>query len=125
MVNGSDASFMFGYNFSVDNLTFMPDGKLQRRSHIINHHHNRESQAKGIIKSLNINGNDNPAYIVTNIHASNTWFLLMKPLLFWSDMNFLTEQVVAEGIEKGHQHPLSLKLRSLHSSPSRFILGLF
>ena len=50
MVNGADASFMFGDNLSVVNLTIMPTGKLQRLYHILNYHRTKESQAKGIIK---------------------------------------------------------------------------
>ena len=30
-------------------------------------------------------------------HSSNTWFLLVKHLLFWHDMDLPKEQVVAEG----------------------------
>ena len=77
---------MFGDNFSVVNLNIMPAGKLQRRSHIPNYHHTREAQAKAIIKFVPMNGNENSADIVINIGASNTWFRLTKPLLFWSDM---------------------------------------
>lgn len=46
-----------------------------------------------------MNGNDKPADIMTNSHASNTWFPLMKPLLFWHDMIFLKERVVANKSE--------------------------
>ena len=49
----------------------------------------------------------------------------MKTLVFWIDMDFLKEQVVAKGIEKCRQHPLSIKLRALHSIPSNLILGIF
>ena len=47
-------------------------GKLQHRSHIINYHHTREAQAKGIIKFVHMNGNDNPADIVTKSRTYNT-----------------------------------------------------
>ena len=50
MVNGTDASFMFGDNFLVVNSTVMSDSKLQHCSYILNYHRTRESQAKGIIK---------------------------------------------------------------------------
>ena len=72
MVNGSDASFMFGENFLVANLTVIPDSKIQRRSQILNYHCTRESQAKGIIKFVHMNGNENPADIVTKSHGFNT-----------------------------------------------------
>ena len=99
MDNGSDASFMFDDKFSVVNSTVMPARKIQRWSHIFNHHRTRESQAKGIIKFVNMNGNDNPADIVTKSHASNTWSPLVKPLLLLRDMDFLKERVFPKGIE--------------------------
>ena len=90
---------MFGDNFPVSKLNVMPARKLKYPSHIIKYHCTREVQVKGIIKFVHKNGNDNPADIVTKSRASNTWFPLMNPLLFWSDMDFLKEQVVAEGSE--------------------------
>ena len=72
MVNGTDASFIFCDNLSVVNLTVMSSGKLQLRSHVINYHRTREAQAKGMIKFLHMNGNDNPADIVTKSRTYNT-----------------------------------------------------
>ena len=91
MTNGSDASFMFCDNFLVVNSTFMPASKIQLHYHILNYHYTRESQKKGIIKFVHMNVNDNPADIVTKIRAYNTRLPLMKPLLFWSDVEFLKE----------------------------------
>ena len=99
MVNGPDASFMFGDNFLVVNSTVTTVDKLQRRSHILNYHSTREAQTKGIIKFLHMNGNENPSDIVTKSRAYNTWLPLMKPPLFWRDMEFLNGKVVAEGSE--------------------------
>ena len=108
MVNWSDASFMLGDNFSFVNSTVMPAGKLQRRSHIINYHCTKKAQAKVVIRIMHMNGNDNLTGIVTNICSYNTWFILMNPLLFWSDMDFLKERVVAEGNENNSStRPLS------------------
>ena len=89
MVNVSDASFMFGDNVLVVNSDFMPSGKLQRRSHILSYHCTMEAQAKIIINFLHMNGNESTTEIVTNSHKYNTWFPLMKPILFWRDMEFL------------------------------------
>ena len=77
----------------------MYSSKLQRWSYILNYHRTRESQAKEILNFIHTNGNENPADIVNNIRASNTWFHLMKPLLFWHDMDLLKERVVPEGSE--------------------------
>ena len=99
MVNESDASFMFGDFFLVVNSTVITAVKIQHRYHIINYHCTRESQAKDIIKFVHMNGNDNLADIMTKSRAYNTWLPLMKPPLFWRDMEFLNGKVVAEGSE--------------------------
>ena len=46
-----------------------------------------------------MNGNEKTANIVTKIRAYNTWFHLMKPLLLWTNMYFLKEQVFPDGGE--------------------------
>ena len=104
----------------------MPASKLQHRSHILNYHCTREALAKGIIKFVNMNGNDNTADIVTKIRVYNTWYTPTKPILFWCDMDFIKERFVANGSEKRSSiHPLSLNLRELHISTSSLILGIF
>ena len=108
---------MFDDKFSVVNSTVMPVGKLQLCSHILNYHHTMKSQAKGIIKFLRMNGNENPADIVTKSHASNTWFPLMKPLIFWRDMDFLKDPVVSEESEnRSSTPPLSQSKGTPHQS---------
>ena len=82
MVNGSDASFMFGDNVLVVNLNIMPAGKLQRQSHILKYNRTQEDQDRGIINFLNMNSNENLDDIVTKSHAFNICPLLMKPILF-------------------------------------------
>ena len=99
MINRSDASFVFGDKLLVLHLNVILAGKIQRRSHILNYHCTRKSQSKGITKFVHMNGNDNPADIVTNRRAYKTWSLLMKPLLFWHDMELIKERVVSKGIE--------------------------
>ena len=89
MVNGSDASFVFGDNFLIVNLTVMPYGKPQCHSHILNYHCTREARAKAIIKFVHIHGNGNPADIVTKSRASKIWSPYINPLLFWLHMDFL------------------------------------
>ena len=48
---------------------------------------------------MHTNVNDNPDDILTKGRAYNTCSPLMKPLLFWRDMEFLKEQVFAKGSE--------------------------
>ena len=97
MVNGSNDSFMFGDNVMVINSTVVPASKIQHQSQILNDHRTREDQANGIIEFVHINGNDNPADIVTKICPSNTWYPLANTILFWNDTEFIKDRVVAEG----------------------------
>ena len=90
---------MFGDTFFVVNSSVMPDGKLQRQSHILNYHRTQETQAKAIIKFVYMNVNDKPANIFTNSCAFNTLFPLVEPILFQQDMDLLKERVVTKGSE--------------------------
>ena len=75
---------------------------------------------------MNMNDNDKPDDIVTNICASNTWFPLMKYLLFWHDMNFLIERVVDEGSEnRSSTPPLYLNIGGILSNHLNLNYGTF
>ena len=89
----------------VLNSTVVPAGKLQRRYHILNCHRSRVSRAKGILKFVHMDGNENLYDIVTRGRKSKTWLPLMKPLLLWHDMEFLKERVFAEGIRNRSSTP--------------------
>ena len=52
-----------------------------------------------------MNGNENPADIVTKSWVSNTYFPLMKPLLLSSEMDFLKGIFVAKGSENRSSTP--------------------
>ena len=54
--NGSNASWLFGDNLSVVNSSVLPNGKLQKRSHLLNYHLCREAQASGVINFAHIDG---------------------------------------------------------------------
>ena len=89
---------MFGDNVQVINSTVLPADKIQHQYQIINDHCTREDQANGIIEFVNMNSNDNPADIVTKICASNNWYPLANPILFWNDTKFIKDRFVAKGI---------------------------
>ena len=56
-------------------------------------------------------------------HAYNTWFPIMKPLIFRHDMEFLKEQVVSKGIENRLSTP---PIYQAKVTPQQFlILGIF
>ena len=123
----SDASFMFGDYLLVVKLTVMPASKLQCLSHILKYHCTKEAQVKGIIKFVHIDTNDNPGEKFTKSRASNTWFPLMNPLLFWLDVEFLQEQVVVKGsANRSSTPPLYQGKGTTHQSFNidlRYILG--
>ena len=108
IVNGSDASFMFGNNFSVFNSTVMTAGKLQCWSNIINYCRTQESQAKGIINFVHMNVNENPSDIMTKSRAYNTWYPSWS--LSFSDVICISSknELVSRRVKTGRQHPLSL-----------------
>ena len=127
MFNGSDALFMFGDTFLVVNLIVVPAGKLQRQSLILNFHRTWEVQAKGVIKFVHMNADENPEGILTNSRASNTQFPIIKPLFLWHDVYFLRKLVFVGGgwLITGRQHPLFIKLKSLLSNRLNLTCGKF
>ena len=86
MVNGSYNSWICGDSLLVFNSTVLIDSKTQYCYHILNYHLTKESQAEGIIKFVHMNGNENNANTTIESRVSNTWFLLMKPIIFLRDM---------------------------------------
>ena len=99
IVNGNDASFMFGDNMSVVNSSVLPSGKLQKRAHLLNYHRVREAQAVGTVKFVHMDGKENPADIMTKARSSREWFPLMKPLLFWRKLTDTPIGIITEGSE--------------------------
>ena len=65
-----------------------------------------------------MNGYENPSEIVTKSRAYYTWFPLMKTLLLWRYMYFITEQIFVKGNEIGPQHTLSPNMSSIPISTS-------
>jgi len=58
-------SWMFGDNLAVVNSATMPNGRLQKWSHILNYHRIREAQATKIVNFVHLHGKDNPVDILT------------------------------------------------------------
>ena len=98
---------------SVVNSTVMPNGKLQKRSHLLNYHICREAQASGIINFAHIDGKDNPADILTKNRSSKEWFALLKPLIFWR-----SDAKNADGAVDGSHLVEGSDIRSPTAAPS-------
>jgi hypothetical protein len=76
-------SYMFGDNKSVVDSSSKPHSKLHKRHTALSFHRVREAIASGIISFLHINGDRNPADILSKHWAyANVW-QFMQPLLFW------------------------------------------
>jgi len=90
-------SWMFGDNLAVVNSATMPNGRLQKRSHILNYHRVREAQAAKIVNFVHMNGKDNPADILTKFRSSREWYELLKPILFWRAKDNRIGSHIAEG----------------------------
>jgi len=77
------ATYLFGDNLSTIISSTKSDGKINKRWNILSFHRVREAVAHGIIRPFHINGNDNPADVLSKHTSSNIWYELMKPLIFW------------------------------------------
>ena len=85
------ASYMFGDNQAVVNSSMIPEYNLKKRHNALSYHHVCEAVAAGIIKYYHIDGNKNPADVLTKFLPHSKWFPLMKPLLHWMGLEEVTE----------------------------------
>ena len=79
-------SYMFGDNLAVVNSSRIPDDTLKKRHNALSYHRVREAIAADIIKFIHIDGDKNPADILTKPLPSTKWYPLMKPILHWLDL---------------------------------------
>jgi len=78
-------SYMFGDNLAVVNSSKIPDDTLKKRHNALSYHRVREAIAADIIKFIHIDGDKNPADILTKPLPQTKWYPLMKPILHWAD----------------------------------------
>ena len=76
-------NFMFGDNLAVVNSASIPDDTLKKRHNALSYHRVREAIAAGVLKFYHIDGNDNPADVLTKFLPRQKWYPLMKPILYW------------------------------------------
>ena len=76
-------SIVFGDNKSMVDSSTLPHAKLHKRHTILSFHRVREAVASGIIDMHHIDGNDNPADILSKHWSHAKIWPLLKPLLFW------------------------------------------
>ena len=76
-------SYMFGDNESVVNSSNLPHGKLHKRHTMLSFHRVRHAIAAGLVKFTFINGDTNPADILSKHWGYQAVWPQLKPLLFW------------------------------------------
>jgi hypothetical protein len=78
-----DTSYMFGDNQSVVNSSMQVDAKLHKRHTMLSFHRVREAIASGTVNFTFINGDINPADILSKHWGYSQIWSQLKPLLFW------------------------------------------
>ena len=76
-------SYMFGDNQSVVTNSTLPHSQLNKRHQALAYHKVREAIASGMIGFYHINGDRNPADILSKHWGFPQVWPLLKPLLFW------------------------------------------
>ena len=80
-VNG--VSMMFGDNESVVNTASIPHSKLHKRHNALSYHRTREAIAAGITRYHHVEGNLNPADILSKHWDLPSVYPSLRPFLFW------------------------------------------
>src|SRR6476620_7103473 len=78
-------SYMFGDNLAVVNSSKVSDDTLKKKHNALSYHRVREAIAADIIMFIHIDGDKNPADILTKPLPQTKWYPLMKPILHWAD----------------------------------------
>ena len=76
-------SYMFGDNKSVVNSANEPHGKLHKRHTMLSFHRVRQAIASGMVNFIFMNGDTNPADILSKHWAYQAVWPRLKALLFW------------------------------------------
>ena len=78
-----DTSYMFGDNESVVNSSTQIHAKLHKRHTMLSFHRVREAIASGMVNFIFINGDINPADILSKHWGYSQIWTQLKALLFW------------------------------------------
>ena len=79
----SESTYMFGDSQSVITSAAIPENNLKKRHVALSYHRVREAIAAGVIKFYHIEGDNNPADVLTKFLPRSKWWPLMKPFLHW------------------------------------------
>ena len=95
------ATYLFGDNQSVVTSSTLPHSGLNKRHNALSYHRVREAIAAKILRFFHIDGNKNPADVLSKHCGHVQMWPLIKPLLFWrGEMECVAEMKKKEdGIE--------------------------
>jgi len=80
-------AYMFVDNKSVVDSSTIPHAKLHKHHNALSFHHVREAIAAAIIGFYHIDGNENPADILSKHWGYHQIWKMLQPLLFWKGDN--------------------------------------
>ena len=76
-------SYLFGDNESVVKSGSIPHSRLSKRHHALAYHYTREAIASKMIAFHHINGENNPADILSKHWGHSQVYPLLRPILFY------------------------------------------
>ena len=82
-VRVENVSMMFGDNESVVNTASMPHGKISKRHTMLSYHRTREAIAAGFLRFIFIDGNKNPADILSKHWDFASVKDRLRAMLYW------------------------------------------
>jgi hypothetical protein len=78
-----DTSYVFGDNKTVCDSATVPHAKLHKRHNALSFHHVREAVAARFVAIYHLNGEYNPANIMTKHWGYQQIWRLLQPFLFY------------------------------------------
>ena len=103
-------SHLFGDNASVATSGSVPHSRLSKRHQALSHHYAREAIASNMVRFYHINGDINPADILSKHWAhGNVCPKLLRPLLFCEGnaLDLLVEEMEQSGGHGDNSNPTS------------------
>ena len=82
-VHVKGATYMFGDNQTVVNSCSMPKARLHKRHDIISFHRIREAVAAKVLHFIHMQGENNPADVLSKLWGYQSIHTCLKAMLFW------------------------------------------
>ena len=95
---------MFGDNESVVLTSTVPHSKLSKRHNALSYHKTREAVAAGIVKYYHIQGDQNPADIVSKHWKMAAVWDTLKHLMFYDSRKKDKKDIESETVKQEQEH---------------------